>query len=193
MSLLLVLVAAGSVALYVQRTRRPGQPWNPPRASASPPVAAGMPATATRLTGRLADLAAQPTRMAAEPTRMAGEPTRRNGPRHPQAELTVPLALIDIRRNGSSRHQQLGPGTHAVGRLPNGSVQIDHPSVSRRHLNLIVTPDGVRVRSLAATNGLQVNGRAVTGETTVFTGDVLQLCDEVSITVLTTPLARSHA
>ncbi|HEV8061514.1 MAG TPA: ATP-binding cassette domain-containing protein [Gemmataceae bacterium] len=49
-----------------------------------------------------------------------------------------------------------------VGRAPDCDICLPHPNVSRYHLVLERTDDGIRLRDLNSVNGVQVNGRRMT-------------------------------
>jgi len=66
-------------------------------------------------------------------------------------------------------------GTVVVGRTPPAGVVIDDDSVSRRHAELEVTPDGVVLRDLGSANGTLLNGGGVVEEILLQSGDVLQV------------------
>jgi len=61
-----------------------------------------------------------------------------------------------------------------VGRACDGVVVAD-AQVSRRHLELRVTPDGLTASDLGSTNGTRVNGAAITGQTLLRRGDRIAL------------------
>ena len=52
-----------------------------------------------------------------------------------------------------------------IGRDPLAGIWIDDPGVSRRHLEIRVTPDGVVATDLGSTNGLFVEGHQVPAAT----------------------------
>ena len=66
-------------------------------------------------------------------------------------------ATLDI--NGT-RHPLRPPGL-VIGRGTEADLRINDPGVSRRHLELAVTPDGVEAVDLGSTNGIIVNGSKV--------------------------------
>ena len=49
-----------------------------------------------------------------------------------------------------------------IGRSASACIALDDPSVSSEHASIELGPDGFGVRDLASTNGVQVNGAAVT-------------------------------
>ncbi len=75
-------------------------------------------------------------------------------PRHP---------LLDI---DGQRYLLTGPVT-VIGRGAEADIVVDDPGVSRRHLELRVTPDGVVATDLGSTNGLFVEGHHVPAATLV--------------------------
>lgn len=62
-----------------------------------------------------------------------------------------------------------------VGRIPPAEVVIADDSVSRRHAELEVTPEGVVLRDLGSANGTLLNGSPVTAEILLQPGDVIQV------------------
>lgn len=66
-------------------------------------------------------------------------------------------------------------GKVIVGRSPPAQVLVEDDSVSRRHAELEVTPEGVLLRDLGSANGTLLNGVAVTEEILLNPGDVIQV------------------
>ena len=52
----------------------------------------------------------------------------------------------------------LGAGRVVLGRDPQCDVVLDDPQVSRRHAEIVGTPDGYLLRDLGSTNGSYVGG-----------------------------------
>jgi hypothetical protein len=69
--------------------------------------------------------------------------------------------LIDI---DGQRYLLTGPVT-VIGRDADADIVVDDPGVSRRHLEIRVTPDGVVATDLGSTNGLYVEGHQVPAAT----------------------------
>ncbi|WP_159793161.1 FhaA domain-containing protein [Puerhibacterium puerhi] len=69
--------------------------------------------------------------------------------------------LIDI---DGQRYLLTGPVT-VIGRDPDADIVVDDPGVSRKHLEIRVTPDGVIATDLGSTNGLYVEGHQVPAAT----------------------------
>ncbi|MCL1899758.1 MAG: FHA domain-containing protein, partial [Promicromonosporaceae bacterium] len=74
------------------------------------------------------------------------------GARHP---------LLDI---DGQRYLLTGPVT-VIGRDADADIVIDDPGISRRHLEIRVTPEGVVASDLGSTNGLFVEGHQVPAAT----------------------------
>ena len=77
---------------------------------------------------------------------------------------------------------QLTRGTHAftlrngdnlLGRDPDVHVFLDHPSVSRRHARLSITPGRVTLEDLKSRNGTSVDGRCITSPTELHDGSII--------------------
>lgn len=68
-------------------------------------------------------------------------------------------------------------GEVSIGRL--GQIQLDHPSVSKRHVRLVATPKGYLLIDLLSTNAPIVNDKPVSGPTRLEDGDKLCIGDFV--------------
>jgi len=79
-------------------------------------------------------------------------PNATPGARHP---------LVDI---DGQRYLLTGPVT-VIGRGSEADIVVDDPGVSRKHLEIRVTPDGVIATDLGSTNGLYVEGHQVPAAT----------------------------
>ena len=88
------------------------------------------------------------------------------------------MAKLLIKTNGvESRVLELCLGVNRVGRSPGNHFQLDHPTVSTTHCELVLGGDGVLLRDCDSTNGTFVNGKRVQQATlragqTVHLGDV---------------------
>jgi pSer/pThr/pTyr-binding forkhead associated (FHA) protein len=82
----------------------------------------------------------------------------------PAAPTSTPSArhpLVDI---DGQRYILTGPVT-VIGRGSEADIIVDDPGVSRRHLEIKVTPDGVVASDMGSTNGLFVEGHQVPAAT----------------------------
>lgn len=61
----------------------------------------------------------------------------------------------------TGREFALTTGTHVLGRSTRADLRVDDPGLSRRHVALAVTPDGVRVHDLGSVNGTRVDDAVV--------------------------------
>lgn len=77
------------------------------------------------------------------------------------AALSTRHPLVDI---DGQRYLLTGPVT-VIGRGSEADIVVDDPGVSRRHLEIRVTPDGVIATDLGSTNGLYVEGHQVPAAT----------------------------
>ena len=93
-------------------------------------------------------------RSATERGAVAPATTVAASPRHP---------LVDI---DGQRYLLTGPVT-VIGRGSEADIIVDDPGVSRRHLEIRVTPDGVVASDLGSTNGTYVEGHLVPAATLV--------------------------
>jgi Protein of unknown function (DUF3662)/Inner membrane component of T3SS, cytoplasmic domain len=69
--------------------------------------------------------------------------------------------LVDI---DGQRYLLTGPVT-VIGRGAEADIVVDDPGVSRRHLEIRVTPDGVIATDMGSTNGIYVEGHQVPAAT----------------------------
>ena len=79
----------------------------------------------------------------------------------PSAAPSSRHPLVDI---DGQRYLLTGPVT-VIGRGAEADIVVDDPGVSRRHLEIRVTPDGVVATDLGSTNGLFVEGHQVPAAT----------------------------
>ncbi|HKI68924.1 MAG TPA: FHA domain-containing protein, partial [Verrucomicrobiae bacterium] len=56
---------------------------------------------------------------------------------------------------------RLPPGTHTIGCDSIADFKIDHPSISGRHCEIIISDAGVMIKDLDSTNGTRINGDTV--------------------------------
>ena len=68
----------------------------------------------------------------------------------------LPAAAL-VARDGT--RAPLTSGRHVIGRDPGCALVVDDPKVSRRHAEVVGTPDGYLLTDLGSTNGTFVNGR----------------------------------
>lgn len=99
----------------------------------------------------------------------------------PQPRSMVPQ-LVESNGPHAGRVHPLPYGVHVVGRGSDVTVSLDHEDVSRRHAELDVGPDGVRVRDLDSKNGVRVDGALVEGDRRVVHGQVIAL-GELTLTL----------
>lgn len=62
-----------------------------------------------------------------------------------------------------------------AGRDPVNEIQLLDTKVSRRHFMVVPKGSGFAVRELRSTNGIKVNGEAVTGDRPLGEGDVIRV------------------
>lgn len=62
-----------------------------------------------------------------------------------------------------------------IGRDPANQIHLDHPAVSRRHVEVRQTPQGHEIRDLNSSNGTFINGRHLRGKHTLRVGDVVHI------------------
>ena len=99
---------------------------------------------------------------------------------HDQATVVGPApdapgAVLELREGELSQQRyRLSPGKTVLGRSPDCGLSLPHPTISRRHAELEVSPQGVRVRDLGSTSGIMVNEQP-TQEAELAPGDRLRL------------------
>jgi hypothetical protein len=89
-----------------------------------------------------------------------------------EAQVVAHLRLPDGSR------LDLGPSTVSIGRLPECTVVLSDPNVSRRHAEIRPARDGAgefEVVDLGSTNGTKVNGMPMTGSRLLRPGDQVTL------------------
>lgn len=108
---------------------------------------------------------------------VAGEPVSRyTVPSRGQVRaIMVTLVIENGERAGESLTLTRGP--NLLGRAAECTVTLDHPTVSGRHCEILVSEFGVRVRDLGSSNGTLVDGVPVSPEADLRDGQVLTLGD----------------
>ncbi|HEY5480410.1 MAG TPA: FHA domain-containing protein [Verrucomicrobiae bacterium] len=79
---------------------------------------------------------------------------------------------------------ELNLGVNRFGRSPENAVQIEHPTVSATHCEIVLADDGVVVRDCDSANGTYVDAQLVK-EARLFAGQTLRL-GEIELLVETT-------
>ena len=77
----------------------------------------------------------------------------------------------------AGQHIVLFEGTACLGRGSKADIELPDPSVSRRHAEISVEGEEIRVRDLGSTNGTRVNGKQITAWRQVRVGDEIQFGD----------------
>jgi FHA domain-containing protein len=72
------------------------------------------------------------------------------------------------------RSYELRVGVNRLGRSPKNDLQLDHPTVSGSHCEIILSADGILLRDLGSTNGTYVNQEQIT-EQMIEHGSVLHV------------------
>jgi DNA-binding winged helix-turn-helix (wHTH) protein len=92
-----------------------------------------------------------------------------SGPRaRPARAMAYRLVLDD-------REVTLRPGENLLGRVEDGVVWIESPTVSRRHARIIVDGGRVILEDLASKNGTFLRGQRISAPTPLVDGDVIRL------------------
>ena len=99
-----------------------------------------------------------------------------------------------FRLEHGTRVYDLIPGRLTLGRSEDVQIPLDDPRVSRRHAELLIDNDIVRLRDLQSRNGVKVNGETVEGTRQLADGDRIQIgSQELRLSIATSqrPLERS--
>jgi len=89
-----------------------------------------------------------------------------------EGDVGVKVNLVFIKSDGTRRDIPLKPGKYVVGRSDQAQLRIPMGNVSRKHCQLVVEENSVRVRDLDSSNGTFVNYNQVQ-ESELGPGDVL--------------------
>jgi two-component system cell cycle response regulator len=88
-----------------------------------------------------------------------------------------PACLVVIHGDNIGHKFDLLPGAPAIaiGRARSNEICVDHRSVSRRHVELVVDDKGVKLTDLRSTNGTLVNDQRVNGSVYLRDGDRIKV------------------
>lgn len=75
----------------------------------------------------------------------------------------------------SGKRCAIGEEVVTIGRLPECTLTLDDPNVSRRHAEVRAEGTVVKVIDLGSTNGVKLNGQRITGEHALSDGDIISL------------------
>jgi diguanylate cyclase (GGDEF)-like protein len=116
-----------------------------------------------------------------QPTLIWDQPTVRLSPGHVALVQSLgdpathrPCLVLYSGPEPGQRYQ-LREGTLHLGRAPDCELPLDNPGISRRHAELQVSGDTVRLRDLGSVNGTHVNGQRLSGPVALCDGDMLRL------------------
>ena len=84
--------------------------------------------------------------------------------------------LLLMRKNSAAKQVELSGDRTLIGRSATNDIQIDHPKVSRHHVELRVEEGTTWLIDLASSNGTLVNDRAVKHKALQH-GDVIRIGD----------------
>lgn len=84
-------------------------------------------------------------------------------------------ALVVIYGEDLGRKYDLAPGKTIIGRSSKSDIQIDHDSVSRQHVRLVVDDARVEIEDLGSTNGTFLNDEALEGQVALRTNDLIKV------------------
>jgi len=138
--------------------RPPGQP--PDQLAVAEPDAPASPSGAPLLTGEVGNVTVEAA--AAPPIAPSAAPL-----------MTGPV-LIGRSEPVSGRVFPLAFGRHLIGRGPDADIHLPEASVSLRHAELDLRPDGAQLVNLISTNGTWVNGAEIHA-TNLTSGDTIRV------------------
>jgi pSer/pThr/pTyr-binding forkhead associated (FHA) protein len=94
------------------------------------------------------------------------------------AGVSEPPDLLGVKEGSQpERLLPIGPDPLGIGRDAQSAVYLNSPYVSRHHARIERRGGGVWLVDLGSRNGVEVNGRRVTGETQLRPGDVIAIAD----------------
>ena len=101
----------------------------------------------------------------------------------PEDEVSVPLdelpegsgMLLVKRGPGAGSRFVLEKPVVSAGRHPESTIFLDDVTVSRRHAEIVRTPEGYVVRDVGSLNGTYLNRERIEDEVTLSNGDELQI------------------
>jgi len=99
------------------------------------------------------------------------------------------MARLVIKSAGfEGRVIELNLRVNRVGRSPTNDIQIEHPTVSATHCEIMLADDGVLVRDCASTNGTFVGGQRIeearlSAGQSLHVGDVELLVETTDVTI----------
>ncbi|MGL5405278.1 MAG: FHA domain-containing protein [Propionibacteriaceae bacterium] len=91
-------------------------------------------------------------------------------------ELLPGTALLIVWRGNSSEQRFLiNAASTIAGRSPDADIFLDDVTVSRKHAEFLIEPEGLIVRDLGSLNGTYVNRDLIEGQSQLHTGDEVQI------------------
>jgi two-component system, NtrC family, response regulator AtoC len=111
----------------------------------------------------------------------------------PLTAATATAYLLVVENNSSSIFHLPRSGDVVIGRTSDATLQLEHPSVSRRHATIRIDNGVMRVADLGSHNKTRVNGEMVQESRTLSSGDVVSVGDVVLVVHVTDPPVVSRA
>ncbi len=148
-------------------------PAPPPAAPAAPPAPSPVTAAVTPTPPAEAPAsAAQPPHAQTAVVAAVAEPEPE--PAEGGATRVLPLArMVLAKEDGSTEEFRLGAQT-LIGRSPEAQIRVSAAAVSRKHAQVVLTPEGYKLVDLGSENGSYVNGTRVQ-EKVLQNGDRVQI------------------
>jgi DNA segregation ATPase FtsK/SpoIIIE, S-DNA-T family len=92
----------------------------------------------------------------------------------PPAAENAPFDLRVVSGPVAGTTVALSPGEHLIGRGSGSTVRLDDPSISRKHVRLVVQPDGVVATDAGSSNGTMLEGAPLTTSAPLRPGRLLR-------------------
>lgn len=127
--------------------------------------------------GRVAEIHSQTVDLGTSVRRPKVDVPPGTGPKDFKAVRREVAYRVSVRvPDGETRVTLLREGRHVLGRSEACRVVVPHPSVSREHAEIHVSPQGVRLRDLASSNGT-FRGEQRVADLTIIPGEVIAFGD----------------
>jgi len=136
---------------------------------------AGVPYEPSLEVRRTGETLAREARLADSDLRSGDRCRLRDAPRLQERPRLVGVATAEVVEGpNAGRLFNLRPGVHDVGRAEVCEIRIDDPLASRRHARINIG-DAIRVHDLGSTNGVMVNGEAISGDVKIGDSDLVSI------------------
>jgi hypothetical protein len=87
------------------------------------------------------------------------------------------MARVSVFLDTPDGQRLLQPGKHVIGRADDVNIVLRSSRASRRHAEIVVTPEGATIEDLKSANGTYVNGNIIKEKKTLKAGDFIVIGD----------------